>query len=511
MSKNIKIKRLSNKQQSILEKTLNNNLKLHNFQLYNPILKHYFNFYNNNSYKYYTFDSKYNLYNLKDSLLPKNKDTYIKHIYSAKVKNNYTKKLEDRNVFIKVCSILETSQYIQHLYNLNHNSGLPNYYHNQANRKINDSNNSAYIDGFSSFILGKLVETGACPSFPLYYGSFSGIMDKFKFDITEDYNSIKHMSWFKRYNNNKFDIEMESYDNFSDIIKELLISGSSDDLEFDTLSDDSSVCSDSSDRSNRSDRSNSSDTFTDIESCSDISINSLLDINKVKYCNFKNYPVHLTCMQSFDDTLDNLLDDGYDMTNTEWKSILFQICFALAVAQKKYNFIHNDLHSSNIMFETTTQKFIYYKVNNKLFKIPTFNKLCKIIDFGRATFIIDKHVYFSDVFKRDGDAEGQYDYPYNNYFKNCKIRPNPSFDLARLATTIYERFEDDSELIDLMEKWTTDDHGLVLLGECDDFDLYRNIGTNVHSALPRKQLDNVIFKQFIIDNQTLKKEQIFVY
>ena len=49
-------------------------------------------FYNNNSYKYFTLNSKYTLSNILDSIEPKNNDTYIKHLYSAKIINNHTKK-----------------------------------------------------------------------------------------------------------------------------------------------------------------------------------------------------------------------------------------------------------------------------------------------------------------------------------------------------------------------------------------------------------------------------------
>ena len=200
------------------------------------------------------------------------------------------------------------------------------------------------------------------------------------------------------------------------------------------------------------------------------------------------------------------------MSAEEWKGILFQICFALSVAQKHYNFIHNDLHSSNIMFEETSCEFLYYSFNKRYFKIPTFNKISKIIDFGRATFIINKRVYFSDVFKKNGDAEGQYDYPYNGNFKYCRNRPNPSFDLARLATTISEHFSPDDDLYSLMEEWTKDDSNLILLNEPDDFDLYRKIAETVHNTIPKDQLGHDIFSEFIIDKSEIpKNETIYVF
>lgn len=519
----INLFRLNNNHQQNLYNSFTNNLNIIAFQIYNPIFAHYFTFYNNNSYKYFTFKSKYTLYNFSESIEPKNNDSYIKHIYKSKIRNNITKKIEDREIFIKINSILDNSQYIQNLYNINHNNGLPNIYHNLSNKKINDSNNTAYIDGFSSFILSKLVENNYCPSFPLYYGTFNGIIDNYKFDITEDYNSIKNISWFKKYNDNKFSIEMKDIYEFDNIVRDLLIRNNNlntlntmtlDNLSIETLSDDSDFKS--NENSQPENNSDVESIWTDIESNSDIdstiSLESIENYKKIKYCNIKDYPVHMICMESFHDTLDNLLDNGYDMSAEEWKGILFQICFALSVAQKHYNFIHNDLHSSNIMFEETSCEFLYYSFKKRYFKIPTFNKISKIIDFGRATFIINKRVYFSDVFKKNGDAEGQYDYPYNGNFKYCRNRPNPSFDLARLATTISEHFSPDDDLYSLMEEWTKDDSNLILLNEPDDFDLYRKIAETVHNTIPKDQLEHDIFSEFIIDKSEIpKNETIYVF
>ena len=200
------------------------------------------------------------------------------------------------------------------------------------------------------------------------------------------------------------------------------------------------------------------------------------------------------------------------ISDIEWKSILFQICFGLSVAQKEYNFIHNDLHSSNIMFKNTKIEFLYYKFGEKYFKIPTFNKITKIIDFGRATFNYKNKLFFSDVFKKNGDAEGQYTYPYNNNLKNCKIKPNYSFDLSRLATTIIEHFEEDTHVYNLLKLWCMDKYGNFLMQYEDSFDLYKIIAKNVKSAIPKKQINKIIFKEFIVDKEDIDDgNYIYIY
>ena len=240
------------------------------------------------------------------------------------------------------------------------------------------------------------------------------------------------------------------------------------------------------------------------DSLSDISV-STNKSNIVKYVVIPEFPVQLNCIEKLDYTLDNLIDNSVckKISPTEWKSILFQTCFGLAIAQREFIFIHNDLHSSNIMFKTTELEFLYFQVRNKYYKIPTFNKITKIIDFGRATFKVNKKIYFSDVFKRNEDAGGQYSYPYENSLRNCKIKPNKSFDLSRLATTIFHRFEDTddsyNDIRELLTIWTTDKFGNNLMELNEDFDLYKVIAKNVRSANPFKQLFNSIWNEFQIE------------
>ena len=69
-----------------------------------------------------------------------------------------------------------------------------------------------------------------------------------------------------------------------------------------------------------------------------------------------------------------------------WKSCLFQILMMLITYQKVFNFTHNDLHTNNIMFIKTDKTFINYKYDDKHYKIETYGKIFKLIDFGRAIY-----------------------------------------------------------------------------------------------------------------------------
>ena len=208
-------------------------------------------------------------------------------------------------------------------------------------------------------------------------------------------------------------------------------------------------------------------------------------------------------------TLENLIEDlEHEITEDEWFSILFQICFGLSVAYKRNKFVHNDLHCSNIMFTETSEEYLYFKYKSRVYRLPTFGRITKIIDFGRATFEVDGNLFFSDVFRKNGDAEGQYSFPYNNSLKDCKIKPNPSFDLCRLTKTIVEYVDPESDVFRLLELWSRDKYGNSLLEHDDDFDLYRVIAKNVRSAVPVKQLEKKVFQRFIIEESEVPEDAI---
>merc|ERR1711991_805083 len=84
---------------------------------------------------------------------------------------------------------------------------LPNIHSYLTNKKVNNSHNSAYIDSFFSYLGSELTENGHCPTFPIYYGTFSGIADEFKYDVSEEYSMMKNEDWFKIFNNNLFTME----------------------------------------------------------------------------------------------------------------------------------------------------------------------------------------------------------------------------------------------------------------------------------------------------------------
>ena len=230
------------------------------------------------------------------------------------------------------------------------------------------------------------------------------------------------------------------------------------------------------------------------------------------YIKCEKMPVSLSLMEKLDCTLDDVLDDNYNMVETEWFSVFFQVAFGLSIAQKYFNFVHNDLHSSNVMFKRSPIKYLYYQIANNYYKIPTFGKITKIIDFARGTFKLGDRWVFSDQFKEDADACGQYDYPVDGSLKNCEHKPNPSFDLVRLGTTVIQRLDDLDKVRDFVEQITMDDFGTSLCYNEDEFQLYIDIAHNCHNAIPTDVMDRPEFERFKINKNKIPKGQyVFTY
>jgi hypothetical protein len=276
------------------------------------------------------------------------------------------------------------------------------------------------------------------------------------------------------------------------------------------------ICSNSDSESENENDSNDETDF--IEELSDVDKDnlSMTDFEdrpgNMYYIKCESMPVSLSLMEKLDDTLDNILDDDYNMSETEWFGMFFQVAFGLAVAQKYFNFVHNDLHSSNVMFKKTSLNCLYFQVNNNYYKIPTFGKITKIIDFARGTFKFGDRWIFSDQFKEDGDAHGQYDYPVDGSLKNCENKPNPSFDLVRLGTTVIHRLENVPKVREFVEQITLDDYDNSVCYDEDTFDLYIDIARNCHNAIPLEIMSRKEFEKFKINKSKIPKGQyIFKY
>lgn len=243
-------------------------------------------------------------------------------------------------------------------------------------------------------------------------------------------------------------------------------------------------------------------------------------INKMNNMNDTNdeSDVSNNCKNDEDNSISSSIEEldlnitSQGITNDEWKSILFQVLMILVYYQKHYQFTHNDLHSCNIMYNDTDIPYIVYKHEGTYFKVPTYGKIYKIIDFGRSIFTYNGQLYASDSFNHGEDAHTQYNCePFFDTSK-ARIEPNMSFDLCRLGCSLFDYFIEDMstlqtdiencEIAHLIYTWTLDDQDRNVLyrknGEerYPEFKLYKMISRNVHRHVPKMEINKPIFNCF---------------
>jgi len=238
------------------------------------------------------------------------------------------------------------------------------------------------------------------------------------------------------------------------------------------------------------------------------------------WATIKNFPVSAIMLEKCDNTLDSLMMQEKEMTENEWRSALMQIIMTLIAYQKLFGFTHNDLHTNNVMFIYTEKEYLYYRFNSKYYRVPTYNRVFKIIDFGRAIYKYKSKVICSDSFNMTGDAATQYNCePYFND-KKPRLEPNFSFDLSRLGCSIFDYFIDDMSsvaaickkepLAKLIVEWVTDDQNRNILYKANgeerypDFKLYKMIARNVHNHTPQAQLSKQIFADYEFPKKKVK-------
>jgi hypothetical protein len=532
-----------------LENTYNP-FRISKLQSYNPIYSLFFELSESNFNKI-SLNHKYHFLDMN-------------HVVDLESKTEY-----EKEVFIKYSPLIDPFRYMTGKYKVDTEiiKRVPNPFtdgpENQPMPKVSYYNNASYIDNFFSYLVSKFMQQHDFLHGVDYYGSFLGIQDKFKVNISDDLEHLSSSDYFSKNNNKLFTITFNEKDEFANIgsrtNKEKLIINtqslhnlSVDNLEneietldndtiistkeelvyektctntlssSDSSSDSSSVNSiedndddeqPSKDASSDEDTSGTYSTSDEWTSCTgtdddDDESDCEYEEEKQHYAYINNFPIQLICLEKCAGTLDELFEKD-EMNEEIGAAALMQIIMTLIVYQKAFNFTHNDLHTNNIMYVHTKRKFLYYRFNQITYKVPTFGKIFKIIDFGRSIYKYKGQLLFSDSFSEGNDAATQYNCePFMNENKP-RIDPNYSFDLSRLGASIYDFIiEDDrnpenfDKLQNIIYKWCLDDNGKNVLykrnGEerYPNFKLYKMIARTVHKHVPKDQLELPIFKQF---------------
>jgi hypothetical protein len=551
---------------------------------------------------------------------------------------------EFKSVFVKYSPLLDPIRFLSGKYNTIDHSKLmllPKYNgENQRQDEINmpiqkvlDVNNSAYVDGFFTYLSSKVLHHHKFIHGLEYYGTFIGHKRQFEVDISDDVEFFSTCPFFnsnlgKLFTMDEYSFEQMSlqtglgkgntsdraykpkihiddvnkeedvleiqFDKFDDSGLKTIFTDTDADMPYEVESTSTvenvykrnsekhsdgnnsivdecnsssrSFSSHDSKSSNTSTRSNLNTCDTDDDDTDpDTSNNNENNDNDSKnngnsqendtnefdddnnddtdqdddddhdddddgiYVEIEKFPVNAIFMEECEETLDSLMEGDDPISNDEWASILMQVIMTLIAYQKMFWFTHNDLHTNNIMYNETKKEYIYYTYGGKHYKVPTYGKIFKIIDFGRSVYKFKNIVMCSDSFHSSGDAATQYNFPpYMNSDKPL-LEPNFSFDLCRLACSMFDYFIPtyDSKnkvdlkservtsliatnpIIGLINEWVTDDKGRNVLYKSSgkerypDFKLYKMIARTVHKHIPSAQLNNPLFSKYEVKRSTL--------
>jgi hypothetical protein len=477
---------------------------------------------------------------------------------SLHLKNN--KEVADptinKKAFMKVTHLLDPIMWIRGRYSLPKESGLP-WFHKgwlRAWQKLQDPCNQAYVEAIAAYALGRLREEDASPHFNFFYGAFCARANKYCYNLSQDFSSYRHERWFWRGRQRRLftlrilgengevqSLPEEVLRDFMEAVdSEEEESGSENTLGAEELGADELVAEEEGSL-------HSADSMGDVSYAEEESEEEEEEEYGI-YAEIQDYPVMLTLTEINDGTMDELFEEpektgavpGTPEWEMMWSAWLFQVVAALSCAQSVLGFTHNDLHTNNIVWSKTDQEFLYYKTRSgSYFRVPTFGKLFRLIDFGRAIFKINGQIFISDDFKPGNDAEGQYSFEPLCSRPKTIIPPNASFDLVRLAVSLIEgvfptqpesaengeilsdepglRVEKTrSPLYNMLWKWMIDDDGANIFINADgserfpDFDLYKHIAARCHNAIPSQQIHAPTFDAFQI-TATHAPEGIKIY
>ena len=478
---------------------------------------------------------------------------------SLQMKNG---EMVESNAFLKVTHLLDPVRWMQGRYSLPKESGLPGHSKTwtTAWHKLQDPWNQAYVEAVATYALGSLRASDVSPHFNKFYGAYCARADMYHYNINEDYESFRNTRWFWKGTErglyalsvlNSAEPDIPAPDEIlADIlspppeIQEKSESESESEseeelesIEVEDINDDISLESASMD----------SKSFEEENDEEDEDAESIVNEQFIVYANIPDFPVMLIMTESNEDTMDSLLDaskhtckPGTEEWETMWSAWIFQVIAALCVIQKVFGMTHNDLHTNNIVWSSTDQEFLFYKDSSgSVWKVPTYGKIFRIIDFGRSIYYINKQVIVSDDFRVGNDAHGQY--AFKPLVSNASevVEPNPSFDLSRLAVSLFEPLfpekpaESDSNVILSEEEgmivretvshlynslwsWMIDDDENNILMDHNgeerfpDFDLYKHIAAKVHTAIPSEQVNKLPFSRFKTIEKVEKAYSLFI-
>lgn len=310
---------------------------------------------------------------------------------------------------------------------------------------IYDLNSQNNIEIFVNYLVTKLDENKLSPHFCKMYGCVRVLMNKFSFDLTDDDEVMSEINSDSKKNSKKLE---ELIEDTNGIVKK---------------------------------------TYDELN----------LEV--------KNFPCYLLVTQKSNLDIDFLYENS-QLDYYHLKSIIFQILTAIVTMNTVYGIKHNDLHLGNVMLSLTNEKFIIYKINNKIYKVPTFGYCVKLIDWGRATYEFNDFKGDNHIFRSYDDCFKQYVFKRINNKGIVNILPSEFrwTDIVMICHNILYSFKDyrDDDIGHFLKSVIKYEGGELDINEFT-WSTYVDIHVYDFNVKPNKLFTHMLFKEYLYKESEL--------
>lgn len=524
-------------------------IKLRKGQNYYPLLSRFFEMKKNN-FSDVTLNNKHNLARI---LKATDRPNVFKCVVRSQSNGGDDEKENILNSFIKFAPLIDPIHHMTRSHNTDgYEYVLPNLGKDSDVERLNITENASYVDNFFYYLSSSLMQVCCFPHATEYYGSVIGLMERFEYNVGPDLPYLIDSPYFHKNNSRLF--ELDNYVNEiiprrSGFMKRITIhpevldnvevphvtapietTNSSQIVVVDDLSPlGTIVTNDINNESECSSRESDTgeDDDDDIEDMTiDSEGSSEDDESFPSIASLFSFPTQLISLENLEGTLDSHLEKTEStITDEELASIAIQTIMALLAYERAFDFTHNDLHTNNIMYQSTEKQYIYYRYQSQYYRVPTFGKIYKIIDFGRSIYKFKGEQLCSDSYAPWGDACSLYNFGKYKDDTKKEILPNKSFDLCRLGCSMFEYINTgdlnppthkDCSARAMILRWVLDDEGKNMLFKSNgverypEFKLYKMIARKVHSHSPELVIKDKAFDRFKTIKRNLPSNRYLV-
>jgi hypothetical protein len=398
----------------------------------------------------------------------------------------------------------------------------------EVHSKLQSPHNAGYVGSILSVALSQ----SECIHFPKVYGVYTGTSTKHAIDISDEYEELSERKWFSQNIGKTFQVslneEITHTFSYTRSARPSLLLG--DDIDLGMVEEIDGIPHEDGDVADMTPVFQEDEVPQAEDECSDLSTSYVFNIESLgtsdvpseiadampmeaeeeddepfAWASFSDVPVQITVMEKCEGLFYKLLKSD---TNVEHQMAWFaQVIFALAFAQRNFGFTHNDLHANNVMYNKTSVEYLYYIHGGIQYRVPTYGYLIKIIDFDRGIGYVrlpgmkEPKLFMSDQFAPNEEAGGQYNMHPFFHAKYPTLKPNPSFDLVRLATSLFwdlfpygPRYDAYAEnpIFKMFVRWMTLPDGSSVLFHKVQPKVDRYPGFHVYKAIARYCKDTAV-------------------